>query len=181
MFGQRIKELRSGKELTQSEFATLLGIAKTTLAAYEQEKNEPNIAMLTKMASFFDVTVDYLVGKTNCSNSDYQPFADSLGIDEKTIDILKSLGGDPNDYTELDFLEAIMQHPHFPTLMGQINTYFFFTTTNTDDACLTYSDGSTEKTFSIKVLIESQMQLIQATFRGIVEGIPYSKHFLNKK
>jgi DNA-binding XRE family transcriptional regulator len=90
MIGQRIKELRSEKNLTQSEFASLLGIAKTTLAAYEQEKNEPNIAMLIKMASYFDVTIDYLIGYTDIrtKNIEARAIAEKTGLTLRSIDIL---------------------------------------------------------------------------------------------
>lgn len=187
LINQRLKQLRTENHLTQAQLAEILGIAKTTLAAYEQGKSEPNIELLIRMSNYFCVTVDYLIGKTNCSNSAYQPIADSLGIDERTIDILKSLAGNPDDgyfidITELDCLEAIMQHPQFPTLMSQINSYYVYTTADWSNYPPYYVDPNGQKIpITIEDLKNSALQIIQTTFKGIVESIPTAPHILNKE
>ena len=61
----RIKELRTERELTQVEVATALGISRQVFANYEKEINYPDPYMLIKIADFFDVSIDYLVGRTN--------------------------------------------------------------------------------------------------------------------
>ena len=154
MVNQRLKQLRSENHLTQAQLAEILGIAKTTLAAYEQGKSEPNIELLIKLADYFCVTVDYLIGKTNCSNSDYQPIADSLGIDEKTIETLLLLSATTYKYSKLDYLEAIIQHPQFPGLLNQIHSYIADDTKGWHDIpCLLY----TSKKLSYHLLSEMKM------------------------
>lgn len=59
----RLKDLRTSKKLTQAEMADKLKIARTTYAAYEQGKREPDDDTKLKIANYFDVTVDYLLGK----------------------------------------------------------------------------------------------------------------------
>lgn len=181
MLNQRLKQLRSENNLTQAQLAGILGIAKTTLAAYEQGKSEPNIELLIKMADYFCVTVDYLIGKTNCIHEEYQPISDILGIDEKTIDILKGLSGNKAEYSRLDSLEAIIQHPQFSSLMSQINSYILHDEQGWHDAPICDAKGNISNIIPAEVMKASSMQIIQTTFKGIVEGIPYSKHFLNKK
>ena len=186
MINQRLKQLRTENHLTQAQLAEILGIAKTTLAAYEQGKSEPNIELLIRMSNYFCVTVDYLIGKTdkketNCSNSAYQPIADSLGIDEKTIEILLLLSATTYKYSNLDYLEAIIQHPQFPALLDQINNYITSDAQGWHDISVPDSNGNIINTISSDMLKTYSMQLIQTSFKGIVEGIPYSKHFLNKK
>lgn len=181
LINQRLKQLRTENHLTQAQLAEILGIAKTTLAAYEQGKSEPNIELLIRMSNYFCVTVDYLIGKTNCSNSAYQPIADSLGIDEKTIEILLLLSATTYKYSNLDYLEAIIQHPQFPTLLNQINSYITNDTQGWHDISVPDSNGNIINTISSDMMKTYSMQLIQTSFKGIVEGIPYSKHFLNKK
>lgn len=181
MLSQRLKQLRSENNLTQAQLADILGIAKTTLAAYEQGKSEPNITLLIKMANYFSVTIDYIVGKTNCSNTDYQPISDILSIDEKTIETLVLLSATTSQYSQLDYLEAIIQHPQFSSLLNQISTYTMHDMKGWHDINIPDSNGHIVNTLSGELMKSSSMQLIQTSFKGIVEGIPYSKHFINKK
>ncbi|MCD2257102.1 helix-turn-helix domain-containing protein [Agrilactobacillus fermenti] len=63
MFADKLKELRKSKPgLTQEALAKQLGIAKTTYSSYEQGKRQPDYEMLQKIANYFDVTSDYLLG-----------------------------------------------------------------------------------------------------------------------
>lgn len=58
----KIKELRKLKNLTQRELAKQIGITQPALSNYEDGRN-PEISILTKLADFFGVTVDYLIGR----------------------------------------------------------------------------------------------------------------------
>lgn len=58
----RIKELRENAGLQQKELALDLGIPSNTLSQYENGKREPNNDMLKKIADYFKVTTDYLLG-----------------------------------------------------------------------------------------------------------------------
>jgi transcriptional regulator with XRE-family HTH domain len=58
--GDKIKYLR--KELTQEELASVLQVDRSTLASWEVNRREPDIATLCRMAAFFEVSVDWLVG-----------------------------------------------------------------------------------------------------------------------
>lgn len=62
MIGDKLKELRSKMNLTQSEVSKLLDIKQNTYSGYESNKHEPDLNMLSKMASLFKVTTDYLLG-----------------------------------------------------------------------------------------------------------------------
>lgn len=70
-FGNILKELRKEKGLTQRELAKLLNISNSSLAMYETDKREPDFELVKKIAEFFDVTMDYLLGN-NKSNSTEQ-------------------------------------------------------------------------------------------------------------
>jgi transcriptional regulator with XRE-family HTH domain len=61
-FKERLRELRLDKHLTQQDLSKLLGFGRTTVNEWEIKGNEPNIDTLIKIAQFFDVTLDYLVG-----------------------------------------------------------------------------------------------------------------------
>ena len=66
MFAERLKELRLEKGLTQLQLAEALGVDRTTVMQWERNANETNFAMLIKIARYFGVSCDYLIG-----NSDY--------------------------------------------------------------------------------------------------------------
>lgn len=62
----RLKELRAEKNLSQNKLSELLGITRTTYANYEQGTREPSIEMIIKFCDFFDVSADYLIGRSDC-------------------------------------------------------------------------------------------------------------------
>ena len=62
MIGKRLKELRQQKGLTQPELAKRLNISVSSIGMYETDAREPSDEIKTKIADFFNVTVDYLLG-----------------------------------------------------------------------------------------------------------------------
>ena len=58
-----LKTLRKSKNLTQSDMGKILNITAPTYNGYETEKYEPNIETLCKLADFYNVSLDYLVGR----------------------------------------------------------------------------------------------------------------------
>ena len=65
-FSARLKEIRNGRGKTQAETAEYLGFKSLRgYQMYEEGKNEPNLARLVALADFFDVTTDYLLGRTD--------------------------------------------------------------------------------------------------------------------
>lgn len=58
--GTRIKQLRN--QLTQEELAAILKVDRSTLASWEVDRREPDIATLSRIASHFQVSIDWLVG-----------------------------------------------------------------------------------------------------------------------
>lgn len=69
MFSERLKQLRHEKNgLTQADIASQLGIAKTTYSSYEQGKREPDFETLQRIAVYFDVSTDFLLGKSSNRN-----------------------------------------------------------------------------------------------------------------
>lgn len=64
-FHTRLRAVRMEKKKTQQETAEVLGMKLRSYQFYEQGKVEPNIAKLILLADFFDVTLDYLMGRTD--------------------------------------------------------------------------------------------------------------------
>jgi len=59
---QNLKELRKEKGLTQQAIANELSITQKTYCNYENGEREPSIEMLKRIADFFNVSIDYLLG-----------------------------------------------------------------------------------------------------------------------
>lgn len=65
IFSKRLKELRSGMELSQAKLSKILSIPRQTYDNWEQGHSQPNFDRLIQLSLFFDVSVDYLIGNSN--------------------------------------------------------------------------------------------------------------------
>lgn len=72
IFCQRLRALRDKQTLFQMDLANDLGVSKQTLSAWETGTREPNMAALYALADYFDVSTDYLLGRTDNPNSHKQ-------------------------------------------------------------------------------------------------------------
>lgn len=70
LFKERLKLLRREMGFTQAELAAKLNVEKSTISKYEKGSTSPSYEMLWKLADFFHVSVDYLIGKSNSFNGD---------------------------------------------------------------------------------------------------------------
>ena len=64
-FAYRLKELRKEKKKTQVEMAEYLGIKTRAYQYYESGEHYPEVPNLIKLADYFDVTTDYLLGRSD--------------------------------------------------------------------------------------------------------------------
>ncbi len=69
LFGERLRNLREIRDMTQEAVATELGMSRGMLSNYELGKREPDYLMLCKLASYYCVSVDYLLGRTSIPES----------------------------------------------------------------------------------------------------------------
>ena len=63
IFAERLKELMAEENLSQTKLANKIGIAQNTISAWLAKKKEPCINSLWLIADYFDVTVDFLIGR----------------------------------------------------------------------------------------------------------------------
>ena len=70
MLGTRIKLLREELGLKQEELAKKLAVSPSAIGMYERNLREPNNELILKFANFFNVSVDYLLGKSDIRNPD---------------------------------------------------------------------------------------------------------------
>lgn len=88
-YGERIAALREMRKMTQEELALQLQISRAVLSHYEKNRRKPNYNTLRKIADFFHVSVDYLLGRDedplHASKDEIQEFADSLELSDDHI------------------------------------------------------------------------------------------------
>lgn len=91
----RIKELRESRHLSQQRLAIDMNISQAMISKYELGQSEPDIQMITKLASYFNVSSDYLLG---ISDSKICVTVINLSEDEKNI---------LYDYKRMDAIQKI--------------------------------------------------------------------------
>lgn len=98
--GERIAQLRKSRSMSQFQLAKTLNIATSTLGMYETNKRKPNMEMLEKLADFFGVSVDFLLGRPE---KDYLKTADLA--DDDTIFTYK---GQPLSDDDKEIIRRLM-------------------------------------------------------------------------
>ncbi len=78
---KNLKKLRTEFKISQQQLANAIGVSQQSVNKYENQDVEPDIAVLIKIADYFSVSVDYLIGRI--SSPDFA--VSSLSKDEKLI------------------------------------------------------------------------------------------------
>ena len=93
MFRIRLKELREQTGYSQYSFASVFGVAQSTVGGWEAGKREPNIDTLCRLAEFFNVSLDYLLGRVDNPQSAKKV----LPIDGKDVTLTYHKDREPTD------------------------------------------------------------------------------------
>lgn len=72
MIGTQLKDLRKKRALTQIQLAKALHVATGTIGNWEVDARDPDFPMLLKIADFFNVSVDYLLGREDYFGNYYR-------------------------------------------------------------------------------------------------------------
>lgn len=102
--GERIKEERLARKMTQTELGNICGVTKYTISLYESNKSTPSDDIKNILANFFHVSIDYLLGRTDVKTAyksssevdSYNPALndkDKRDIEKMTDKFLKGLEG----------------------------------------------------------------------------------------
>lgn len=90
MIGERLQELRKDHNMSQAEFAKILGVSHYTVSSYECNRSDPDDKTKIIIAKLFNVSIDYLLGLID------EPY--SFNRDKNTITLPSEL--DDTDYEE---------------------------------------------------------------------------------
>lgn len=99
--GNRLKLIRAEAKMKQKDFAAQFGIATTTYSGYESGRHEPTIDFLIKIADKYDLSLDYVVGrsvhKEGLIEDEFNDF-----LNENIVEPFKEEGK-----TEIEMMEAV--------------------------------------------------------------------------
>lgn len=76
LLNENIKKLRLARGLNQVEFAKILGVSKQCVSNWENDNVMPSIEMLIKIADYFNVTTDYVLGRNEKKYIDVSALTD---------------------------------------------------------------------------------------------------------
>ena len=65
ILAKRMRELRNEKRIWQEEMASILGVSVSAYRNYETNKREPTAPLIAAFADYFDVSADYLLGRSD--------------------------------------------------------------------------------------------------------------------
>lgn len=108
VFGKRLKELRKANGYTIEQFADMVGISKSTLGYYENDKRMPDIEILTRIADTLNVNADYLIGRTNTTalKGKMKTVCEFTGLSDCAVEYLSELVKN-KDYAKLSIINHL--------------------------------------------------------------------------
>lgn len=110
VFGKRLKELRKANGYTIEQFADMVGISKSTLGYYENDKRMPDIEILVRIADTLNVNADYLIGRTNTTaqKGKMKTVCEFTGLSDCAVEYLSELVKN-KDYAKLSIINHLFQ------------------------------------------------------------------------
>ena len=88
VLNENIKKLRVARGLNQVEFAKILGVSKQCVSNWENDNVMPSVEMLVKIADFFKVTTDYVLGRNE------KTYIDVSGLTDEQVSHISLIVGD---------------------------------------------------------------------------------------
>lgn len=124
-FTEHLKEARKAKNLTQEEVAKKLDISPSTYRKYEQKSgNRTDTAYFIKsLVDTFEVSADYLIGKSNTPHPEYDDVIKKTGLNDKAIQQLQkfyALDGSETSQGYLDFINCFLGNDECTSLFFQL-------------------------------------------------------------
>jgi len=86
-YGERIARLREESCLTQEELSLKIGISRAALSNYEKNRRQPDYDTIRKIATYFGVSIDFLLGHTNVRETSESIIDSALQVDPELMEI----------------------------------------------------------------------------------------------
>lgn len=121
IFCERFSNLREASGMSQDELAKTLKVTQQTLSRYEKGQRQPSVDFIVKAASFFEVSVDYLLGLSEVQSidSDLRAACQVTGLSDKAIATIASLSENDN----IEILNRVILSNSLEILLEAINKF----------------------------------------------------------
>ena len=172
-FGKILRELRTENNLTQIQLAQKIGVAFSTISMYERGEREPDFETMEAIADYFNVTMDYLHGKSDKkyykSDNDNLP-SPNITEDYTTFAVIGEVAAGYDSIAIEDWEGETVDIPN-SWLRGRDSEEFFVLKVKGDSMYPTYQEGD-------KVLVLKQSTL---NYSGQVGVILYDDEYASLK
>lgn len=153
-FSEKLKELRVSRSLSQQQLADYLHTSKSSVNMYERGEREPGLEMLECIADYFNVDMDYLLGKSEVANKTLSNYPAPL-LSEHEVEVALAYRNHPEEQPAIDKLLGISEHgataPIRPNIIRKdIDAFGGAETLTVDSKAL---DAAIEKALKAKGLI----------------------------
>lgn len=181
IFDERLTELRKGLGVTQRNFALELDIEPSKYNKWENGKTVPDFDTVIKLANYFEVSVDYLVGNSDAKKSEDEKVIADLGLTNKSIETIKKMKTRfaqtkikgslfPDDErSQLDVFNALLSNNKFTQLMDSLQIVSY----PTGWTATWWEDGE-PNIFTIdsnKAMLDAHRKLVELTLDIIIDAI----------
>ncbi len=90
-FSTRLRDLRKEKNCTQRQLAEILGLTANSVCEWEKSRSEPSIETITHLAQYFNVSTDYLLGRTDDFGTPVSLHQDLTDEEQSFLDLFRRL------------------------------------------------------------------------------------------
>ena len=168
-FGKILRELRNTQQLTQTQLAEKLGVSFSSISMYERGEREPDFETLEAIADYFNVTMDYLHGKSDFSAKQKTP-SPNITEDYTTFPVIGEVAAGYDSIALEDWEGETIDIPN-NYLKGRSLNEFFVLKVKGDSMYPLYQEGD-------KVLVLKQTTL---NYSGQVGVILYDDEYASLK
>lgn len=163
VFPTRLRGLIESKKTTITALANALKISRQSVSQYQDGTGQPNVDKLCKIAKYFNVSTDYLVGLSSVpsTNNDTRDICEKTGLSEHTVSRLMQ---DDNHDKWAEVIDQLILHPG---ALDALHAYLFFDV----DYFATVENGkASEDHRKVMVLGDSNQKKVVPVYPRMMDG-----------
>lgn len=182
-FSERFRELRNARGLSQQKLADNLNTSKSSVNMYERGDREPGLEMLETIADYFNVDMDYLLGKSNVANKalyqsnstkEHEPSNISAVIPSNKIyqiPVFETVSAGFGAHAEenvIDYLPIVIENPYdVPDMLGiKVNGNSMYPKIENGDVIIVRKQESVDSGDIAVVMIDGEEGVVKKVLYG---------------
>lgn len=128
VFPSRLRELMEDRGVNQKELAAIIGMRPQTVSLYTGGQSTPDINCLRKIAEYFHVSTDWLIGLADPDNSTtdekLRMVSEYTGLSNTAVEKLRAMKGREHARAWTNMLSCLISDSNFEYLLGVLEGYF---------------------------------------------------------